>query len=428
MPQKAPNALLRAWRNTNRLTRVEMAERINTTATGIAERLACDEERIRRWETGEVRWPSTPYRLALTQLTGLSPDELGFIRSQRDEAVGAARRSASLIRDASPEIDEIADIAAWLNRGSRHADVVEEIERAAASMADAHTEVPPRNLLRHVRRVHRQVRDLLSRGDLGFRQMRDLLRIDADLIAHAAVLLGDIDRDQAAEAYGRLAVRLAEEAGSNPGLAWYARAKTARWQGRYVEAADLARRGYDATPAGAMKQQLAWYEANSAALFGNAGRAREAAHRAGMYIDSATADGSARSVWSFPSHRRTLFSLAVAVRTGDPDGALRTVAYADRTTAAGDRPALANWAQIRVTAGIAHLLKDDLSGAIHETTPVLSVPPELRLTTVTGYLEDLSHRLARSRFADSADALRLRQQIRDFKAAALPDEPTMESP
>ncbi|MFF0309265.1 hypothetical protein ACFYSC_17700 [Streptosporangium sp. NPDC004379] len=403
-----------------------MAERINTTATGIAERLACDEERIRRWETGEVKWPSTPYRLALTQLTGLSPDELGFIRSQRDKA-GMAQRSTPFIRDASPEIDEIADIMAWLNRGSRHADAIGEIEQAAASMADAHTEVPPRNLLCHVRRVHRQVRDLIDRRDLGFRQTRDLLRIDADLIAHAAVLLGDIDRDQAAEEYGRLAVRLAEEAGSNPGPAWYARAKTARWQGRYIEAADLARRGYDATPAGPMKQQLAWYEANSAALFGDAGRAREAAHRADMpNVSGRTAD-STRSVWSFPAPRRTLFSLAVAVRTGDPDGALRTVAHTDQATAAGDRPAPANWAQIRVTASIAHLLKDDLAGVIHETTPVLAMPPELRLTTVTGYLEDLSHRLARSRFADSADAVRLRQQIRDFKAAALPDEPVTES-
>ncbi|GAA3077249.1 XRE family transcriptional regulator [Streptosporangium carneum] len=85
MPEKAPNALLRAWRTANRLTRLEMAERINATPTGIAERLACDEERVRRWETGEVRWPSTFYRLALTQLAGLTPEQLGFSRSIRHE-------------------------------------------------------------------------------------------------------------------------------------------------------------------------------------------------------------------------------------------------------------------------------------------------------------------------------------------------------
>ncbi|MCG5212605.1 hypothetical protein [Streptosporangium sp. KLBMP 9127] len=89
MPMKAPNVQLREWRNTERLTRLEMADRINATATGIAESLACDEERVRRWETGDVRWPSTVYRLALTQLTGQTPEDLGFWRTQRDERMPA---------------------------------------------------------------------------------------------------------------------------------------------------------------------------------------------------------------------------------------------------------------------------------------------------------------------------------------------------
>ncbi|MEV8635603.1 XRE family transcriptional regulator [Streptosporangium sp. NPDC051023] len=90
MPNKAPNVQLRAWRNAQRLTRLEVAEKINATPIGIAERLTCDEERVRRWETGEVRWPSTFYRLALTQFTGLTPEQLGFSRAVRDEARKAA--------------------------------------------------------------------------------------------------------------------------------------------------------------------------------------------------------------------------------------------------------------------------------------------------------------------------------------------------
>jgi transcriptional regulator with XRE-family HTH domain len=424
MADKIPNLQLQRWREQHKLTRDALAQMINQSNSGVAGRLACDEERIRRWEKGEVAWPRNPYPAALEEVTGLRMEALGFGRPKAPTVLPVS--AAPLIRDTPPEIDEIADIADWLNQGSRHAVVIEEIEQAAASMAGAHTDVPPKHLICHVTRVHRQVRDLLNQGDLRFRQVRDLLRIDADLIAHAAVLLGDVNRDQAAEAYGRIAVQLAEEAGSNPGLGWYARAKTARWQGHYIEAADLARRGYNATPAGPMKHQLAWYEANSAALFGDISRAREAAHRADLCADSGTTV-PARSVWSFPAQRQTLFSLAVAVRTGEPDVALRTAVLADQAAAAGDRPSLATWAQIRVAAGIAHLLKDDLSGVVHETMPVLSIPPELRLTTVTGYLDDLSHRLAHPRYADCADALQLRQQIRDFNAAALPDEPTMES-
>ncbi|GIH91171.1 helix-turn-helix domain-containing protein [Planobispora siamensis] len=94
MPDKVPNARLRAWRNANRLTRLELAEQINATATGVAERLTCDPERVRRWETGDVRWPSTAYRLALTQLTGQRPEDLGFVRSQRDETVKTSEDAA----------------------------------------------------------------------------------------------------------------------------------------------------------------------------------------------------------------------------------------------------------------------------------------------------------------------------------------------
>lgn len=47
MPDNIPNIQLRAWRNEHRLTRVELANRINTTPIGIKESLACDEERIR---------------------------------------------------------------------------------------------------------------------------------------------------------------------------------------------------------------------------------------------------------------------------------------------------------------------------------------------------------------------------------------------
>ena len=61
------------------MSRAEMADRINASQAGVAERLACDEERIRRWESGEVRWPSPPYRRAPKELTGLEPAHLGFV-------------------------------------------------------------------------------------------------------------------------------------------------------------------------------------------------------------------------------------------------------------------------------------------------------------------------------------------------------------
>ena len=79
MSGAVPNIPLRNWRGQQCLSRAEMADRINASPTGVDERLACDEERIRRWESGEVRWPSPPYRRALKDVTGLDPSQLGFI-------------------------------------------------------------------------------------------------------------------------------------------------------------------------------------------------------------------------------------------------------------------------------------------------------------------------------------------------------------
>ena len=43
-----PNIPLRNWRTQRHLSRAEMADRINATPSGVADRLPCDEERIRQ--------------------------------------------------------------------------------------------------------------------------------------------------------------------------------------------------------------------------------------------------------------------------------------------------------------------------------------------------------------------------------------------
>jgi transcriptional regulator with XRE-family HTH domain len=90
MADAIPNITFRNWRAQRCLSRGELADRINATQAGITDRLACDEERVRRWESGEVRWPSPPYRRALKELTGLDPAQLGFISREQAAATGPA--------------------------------------------------------------------------------------------------------------------------------------------------------------------------------------------------------------------------------------------------------------------------------------------------------------------------------------------------
>jgi hypothetical protein len=75
----------------------------------------------------------------------------------------------------------------------------------------------------------------------------------------------------------------------------------------------------------------------------------------------------------------------------------------------------ATWAQVR--AAMAHLLKNSLDGAAAELAPVLKLPPELRIQTVTGYLDEVGAMLAAPRFAGSSLGAGLRQQISEFNAS-----------
>jgi hypothetical protein len=158
-------------------------------------------------------------------------------------------------------------------------------------------------------------------------------------------------------------------------------------------------------------------------LLGDTSRARTALARAEKSAEALPAKDTGVSPWSFPAERQAIFALSVALRTGDPTGALRAGTLADEGWAAGDPHIPGTWAQVRIGAAIAHLLKNSLDGAAEQVTPMLALAPEFRIATVTGWLTDLDNHLASRRFAASPTAAGLRQQIRDFNALALPPGP-----
>jgi hypothetical protein len=125
------------------------------------------------------------------------------------------------------------------------------------------------------------------------------------------------------------------------------------------------------------------------------------------------------SPWSFPPERMTIFRLSVALHTGDPDGALLGASGTSATWDVEGPHVPAAWAQIRIGAGIACMLKDEPDGAAESVRPVFDLPSGLRIATVTGWLADLDRRLADDRYEHVRVASALRQQIREFTTAAL---------
>jgi len=162
---------------------------------------------------------------------------------------------------------------------------------------------------------------------------------------------------------------------------------------------------------------LAYREANAIALFGDAPRARAALQRAERAAADLDDDGT--SAWSFSRQRQAIFALSVCLHTADPDSALRAAATADAYWDTGAAKVTATWAQVRAGAAMAHLLKNSIDGAAAQLAPELELPPELRIQTVTGYLDEIGTMLAAPRFADSGLGAGLRHQISEFNATAL---------
>lgn len=338
-------------------------------------------------------------------------------------------KESSIRRDETSDRElDIEGLNTWIKESDTSDSAIDALAHGAVKLAEEHTQRPALEVFSDVMSLHKQVQDMLRTRTQRLAQMRELYRIESDLLAHGCLLLGDLNQNDKAVRYGQTALLCAKESGGNQAKAWTVQAKTTRWQGKYTQSAELARRGYECSPLAPVRVQLAYQEANAAALLGDADRAHRALRRAEEAAEADFPDDTGVSAWSFPLARQAVFALSIATYLGNPENALRAAATADACWAAGDPKVAGTWAQVRVGAGMAHLLNDELDGAADEVAPVLQLPPELRMGTVTGYTTNLDRRLDEPRFKRSPIAVRLREQIAEFHSAALPKAQAMEEP
>jgi hypothetical protein len=255
--------------------------------------------------------------VALTRASKQARAHFGLLLAEHEQ--GKAPPASPRI----PVSDNVASLTAWITSTNTSDEAIEHIEQATIALANLHTQVTAPRVLADVLQLHRKTQTLLRTGKQRLRQTRELLRIDSDLLAHASVLLGDLGRNQSARTYGKAALLWSHEAETSRAKAFYALAKTARWQHNYAGAADLALRGYEDGPVTPMSIQLAYHEANAAALAGDTSRAKTALARAEMIASAPAGADTGISPWSFSPERQAMFALSVALRTGNADGALR---------------------------------------------------------------------------------------------------------
>ncbi len=398
---------LRAWRRSRGWDVPELARQFRKAAGN--DQLPVHDALVRmiyRWERLGLR--TERYELLYRRLG---------LEAAQDEAHPAAQAPGASEPGLGCAPDDAHSVIAWVVASNTSDDAIEQMDRAAVYLAEVHAQVPARRVLSEVLALNREVHALLRGGRQRFRQARRLLEVHSRLMAHACLLLGDLGRGRAAREYGTAALLLAQEADADEAVAWSVQAKTARWAGGFVQAAEFARRGFEVSGPTPTRVELAYREANAIALFGDAPRARKALQRAERAAETLSTDTVGSSVWSFPISRQAVFSLSVAIHTGDAAGALRAAATAEADWSAGALKVPATWAQVRVGAAMAYLMLDSLDGAADQVAPVLKLDPEMRIDTVTGYLEGLDRMLSQPRFAGSGLTAGLRQQISDFNAS-----------
>ncbi|MEV5747300.1 hypothetical protein AB0L00_05730 [Actinoallomurus sp. NPDC052308] len=264
-----PNIQLTAWREAQGgggWSRAQMATAVNRTPTGIAEGLMCDEERIRRWERGEVLWPHRPYRQALEELTGLSMEELGFVppSRQRERRMVAARILPQDALRTEAELFSTMELARIADVSHIGPGTVEAIQEAVELLCRAYPSTPARLLRDRVKQRLSYILGLLN-GRLTLAQHREILIQAGWLAALLGCLHYDLGEREHADAarlgalqMGRQAEHGELEAWAHEMAAWFALT-----EGRYEDVLEAAERGKAVAGTSSALVQLTLQEAKA---------------------------------------------------------------------------------------------------------------------------------------------------------------------
>ncbi|MFI6919967.1 hypothetical protein ACIBIZ_08435 [Nonomuraea spiralis] len=404
MPDYIPNVRLRAWRNEHRLTRADMADRINATPVGIAERLTCDEERVRRWEAGEVRWPRTPYRLALTQATGLEPEALGFFQGrQNDSRLIEARVIPADALRAEADLYGTMELAQQLQASDVGAGTLEALAEAVDLLCRAYPVVPANTLRDRTQKRLAQINHLLA-GRLTLDQHRELLVITGWLTALLGCVHYDLGEREEAETARRAAFEMGRQVGHGELMGWAH--EMSAWfalvEGRYEDVVTAARMGQAVAGTSSAMVQLTLQEARGLARIGDRREADRALTRGAEVLSSLPMPDHPDHHFVFDHAKWVFYAATCYTWLADDD---RAEEHARETIQMHTRPDGTSNAPMRVAdahidLGIVHARRGELDAAVDEGLAAFDIDRR-SLTDLVNRAGDLD-RVLRQRYRREA--------------------------
>lgn len=367
VPETIPNIPLRNWRAQHHLSRAEMANRINQA--GSADRLTCDEERIRRWETGEVRWPSSPYRRALRELTGLEPAQLGFIQRQTaSDQPAIARIDAATAFRAEADLFDTMDLARMVTASDLGHGTLDTLQEAADLLCRAYPSAPATQLRQRTKQRLKYITQLLG-GRLTLHQHRELLVTGGWLALLLGCLHYDLGEREQAETARQAAYQLGQQAGSGQIIAWSY--EMAAWfaltEGRYNDVTDYTQAGQQYAGMTNAMVQLVLQQARGQARVGDRRAVHDSLNRGAKLLEQLPRPDHPEHHFVFDHTKWIFYAATCYTWLGDDEPAAEhaqeIITY--HTRADGSSNAPMRTANAHIDLGIIHARHGHLDQAVH---------------------------------------------------------------
>ncbi|MGI8817367.1 MAG: helix-turn-helix domain-containing protein [Pseudonocardia sp.] len=395
----------------------ELAARRSAAGLSLAQlagRVHAHRAHLQRVETAQ-RWPAEPLARLLDDALAAHGVLLAAWRAGEAARITAAtntRAVAGSVRD-SRELD------AFLDTGLLN-EAVTRAERAAAALAAAYLTNPPAPML-DAALIARQavVRELRRAPASG--QRRDLTRVAGQLSGVLAYAALDLGHAHAANAHAATALRCAATVGDLELASWVRGTQSliARFSKDYRGALALARAGLDHAGAGTSTPRLLAGVAQSAANLGDRCETHRALDAARTAAEKAGPD-ALPGLFTFSQAKLAYYGASALMWLDEPDDARRSVTNAAEAIAlwqAGDPVdrSLDDEALARVYAATAHIKLGELDAAAAQLHPVLTLPPDRRISWLRNRVADIGQLLTSNTFATSPTAAELREATTAFR-------------
>jgi hypothetical protein len=343
----------------------------------------------------------------LTEVVDHSPDP---------EGTGLPRRADRRVPDAGEVLsgmdEDVAAFGTWAEQLSVGSVAIERLHQRTRRIAQEALTRPPGELLVDAVALGREVFHL-SRTHHKPAHSRDLYAIVAQLCALTAWIAGDIGLLDKADLYGRTASACAALADEAHTTAWVlvVQSKTAFWRRDYDLAVSLARKGLQAEPPGTSGLMLACQVADVLSQLGARERTASALGQADRLAQAERGTDLVGGLFSCGPARHANYVAGTYLAIDQTTRALKVTDSVLRKPQDDPSYGFGTIAQLQVTEFLTHAATGDLEAAAQAGRPVLDLPPDRRLATLTSRIQRLDGILAGRPLRARALARQLREEV-----------------